>query len=152
MLEFSIVTISSFVGVLNEIVKYISKTVFKKDISKYIPLFSIGFGIILGIAGFYIPNVAMGNNVVEAIFIGLAAGSAATGFHQVGKQLAKGDDEAPVTITEEEDTDEEDIPVEDEYTLNEIPIDSEEAEESVETPERPLDEDIEDFDNYSEDE
>ena len=134
MLEFSIVTISSFVGVLNEIVKYISKTVFKKDISKYIPLFSIGFGIILGIAGFYIPNVAMGNNVVEAIFIGLAAGSAATGFHQVGKQLSKNDTSEAV----EEDTDDEDIPVEDEYTLNEIPIDP--------------NEEIEDLDNYTEDE
>lgn len=145
MLEFSIVTISSFVGVLNEIVKYISKTVFKKDISKYIPLFSIGFGIILGIAGFYIPNVAMGNNVVEAIFIGLAAGSAATGFHQVGKQLAKDDTSEAV----EEDTDDEDIPVEDEYTLNEIPIDPEEDEF---VPDQAPDEEIEDLDNYTEDE
>ena len=143
MLEFSIVTISSFVGVLNEIVKYISKTVFKKDISKYIPLFSIGFGIILGITGFYIPNVAMGNNVVEAIFIGLAAGSAATGFHQVGKQLGKNDNADPIAIDEEEeDTDEEDTPVEDEYTLNEIPLDQD-GEVSGE---------IEDFDTYSEDE
>lgn len=142
MLEFSIVTISSFVGVLNEIVKYISKSVFKKDISKYIPLFSIGFGIILGVAGYYIPKVEMGSNIIEAIFIGIAAGSAATGFHQVGKQLGKNDNDDPTTITEEEDTDEEDVPVEDEYTVNEIPLDQDEE----------VSGEIEDFDTYSEDE
>lgn len=142
MLEFSIVTISSFVGALNQIVKYISKSVFKKDISKYIPLFSIGFGIILGVAGYYIPKVEMGSNIIEAIFIGIAAGSAATGFHQVGKQLGKNDNDDPITITEEEDTDEEDIPVEDEYTVNEIPLDQDEE----------VSGEIEDFDTYSEDE
>ena len=145
MLEFSIVTISSFVGALNQIVKYISKSVFKKDISRYIPLFSIGFGIILGIAGYYIPKVEMGSNIIEAIFIGIAAGSAATGFHQVGKQLSKDD----TSVICEEDTEEEDIPVEDEYTMNEIPIDPEKDEF---VPDRAPDEDIVDFDNYTEDE
>ena len=54
-------------------------------------MFSIIFGIVLGIIGFYIPNVEMGNNIVEAIFIGIAAGSAATGVNQIGKQLYKKD-------------------------------------------------------------
>ena len=54
-------------------------------------MFSIVFGIVLGIIGFYIPNVEMGNNIVEAIFIGIAAGSAATGVNQIGKQLYKKD-------------------------------------------------------------
>ena len=91
MLEFSIISISTFVTVLNEVVKYMADTMFKKDIKRYIPMFSIIFGIILGIIGFYIPNVEMGNNIVEAIFIGIAAGSAATGVNQIGKQLYKKD-------------------------------------------------------------
>lgn len=89
MLQFSIITISTFVGILNEAIKIIASTVFKKDITKYIPLFSVIFGIGLGIAGFYTPNVDMGKNLIEAIFIGLAAGCAATGVHQIGKQLNK---------------------------------------------------------------
>ena len=91
MLEFSIISISTFVTVLNEVVKYMADTMFKKDIKRYIPMFSIIFGIVLGIIGFYIPNVEMGNNIVEAIFIGIAAGSAATGVNQIGKQLYKKD-------------------------------------------------------------
>ena len=91
MLEFSIISISTFVTVLNEVVKYMADTMFKKDIKRYIPMFSIVFGIVLGIIGFYIPNVEMGNNIVEAIFIGIAAGSAATGVNQIGKQLYKKD-------------------------------------------------------------
>lgn len=87
MLEFSIATITAFVGFLNELVKLISKKCFDKDLNKYIPLFSIAFGLILGIVGYLIPNVEMGNNIVEAIFIGISAGCAATGIHQVGKQL-----------------------------------------------------------------
>lgn len=87
MLEFSIATITAFVGFLNELVKLISKKCFDKELNKYIPLFSIAFGLILGIAGYLIPNVEMGNNIVEAIFIGISAGCAATGIHQVGKQL-----------------------------------------------------------------
>ena len=91
MLEFSIISISTFVTILNEVVKYMADTMFKKDIKRYIPMFSIVFGIVLGIIGFYIPNVEMGNNIVEAIFIGIAAGSAATGVNQIGKQLYKKD-------------------------------------------------------------
>ena len=88
MLQFSIGTISIFVGVLNELVKTIVKTSFNFDINKYIPIFSIIFGMILGIIGYFLPDVEMGENIVEAIFIGLAAGSTATGIHQIGKQLS----------------------------------------------------------------
>lgn len=91
MLEFSIITISSFVTILDETVKTISQQVFKKDVKKFLPLLSVIFGIGLGIIGFYTPGVDMGNNLVEAIFIGLAAGSAATGVHQISKQLNKKD-------------------------------------------------------------
>jgi len=91
MLEFSIITISSFVTILDETVKTISQQVFKKDVKKFLPLLSVIFGIGLGIIGFYTPGVDMGNNLVEAIFIGLSAGSAATGVNQITKQLNKKD-------------------------------------------------------------
>jgi Na+-translocating ferredoxin:NAD+ oxidoreductase RnfA subunit len=88
MLEFSIITITAFVAMLNECVKLLAGA-FNKNIDKFIPLFSIAFGIILGIVGYFLPNVDMGKNIVEAIFIGLSAGMASTGAHQVGKQLSK---------------------------------------------------------------
>lgn len=91
MLEFSIATIGAFVATLNELTKYITKTYIKKDISRYIPLFSLLYGLILGISGFFIPSVEMGSNIVEAIFIGLSAGAASTGIHQVYKQQTKTD-------------------------------------------------------------
>ena len=91
MLEFSIVTISTFVAMLNECTKYFVKLIFKKDIKKYIPIFSVLYGIILSIAGYYMTSVEMGNNVIEAIFIGISAGAAATGIHQIGKQFGKTD-------------------------------------------------------------
>jgi len=80
------------VTLLNECTKTIAKLTVKKDVSKYIPACSIVFGIILGIAGYYTTGVDMGNNIVEAIFIGISAGAAATGIHQVGKQLNKTDE------------------------------------------------------------
>lgn len=92
MLQFSILTIGTFVTMLDSITMLVSKQCFKKDINKVIPIFSLVYGLILGIAGFYTPNVDMGANIIEAIFIGLSAGAAATGVNQVGKQLSKNDD------------------------------------------------------------
>ena len=89
MLEFSIVTISVFVSTLNEITKALAKGVFRKDINKFIPLFSIAYGIGLAIAAFYTGIENFGNNIIQAIFIGLSSGAAAVGYHQVGKQLLK---------------------------------------------------------------
>lgn len=102
MLEFTIATISVFVAALNELVKTISLKCFNYDIKKFIPLFSVGFGLILGILGYFAPNVTMGNNIIEAIFIGIAAGGNAVGFHQIYKQLSKGD----VNINDDLDVDE----------------------------------------------
>ena len=91
MLQFSILTIGTFVTILDAICIYVARACFSKDIKKIIPIFSIIFGIILGIAGYYTPDVEMGSNLIEAIFIGLSAGAAATGVNQVGKQLGKDD-------------------------------------------------------------
>lgn len=91
MLQFSILTIGTFVTMLDSISIFIGKACFKKDIKKIIPILSLVFGLILGICGYYTPNVEMGSNLVEAIFIGLSAGAAATGVNQVGKQMNKGE-------------------------------------------------------------
>ena len=89
MLEFSIVSITVFVAMFNEVTKIVADSAFKKNIDKYIPIFSLVYGLILGITGYFMKDVDMGKNIVEAIFIGLSAGAASTGTHQIGKQLTK---------------------------------------------------------------
>lgn len=88
VLEFSIVTITAFVAALNEVTKLIFRCV-NKNVDRFIPIFSLVFGVALGVWGYYIPDVDMGKNIIEAVFIGLSAGAAATGCHQVYKQLSK---------------------------------------------------------------
>lgn len=97
MLEFSIMSIAAFVAAGNECIKLIARSL-KKDWNKFIPICSLVIGVILGVSGYFIPNVNMGNNIVEAIFIGLAAGASATGVHQVGKQLTKKEDNQELVI------------------------------------------------------
>lgn len=124
VLEFSIVTITAFVAALNEVTKLIFKCV-NKNVDRFIPIFSLVFGVALGVWGYYIPDVDMGKNIIEAIFIGLSAGAAATGCHQVYKQLSKkekpdedepSDDYQPQHA--EEETDEEEFNVNFDDILN----------------------------------
>lgn len=90
MLQFSIITITSFVTLLDTLTIVIGGGLFNRDkVKRLIPVFSIIYGIALGIAGFYTDNVEMGSNIIEAIFIGISAGAAATGIDQVEKQLTK---------------------------------------------------------------
>lgn len=123
--NFSILTISPFVGVLNEATKSIAKC-FKKDINRYIPIFSLVYGVLLGIAGYYIPDLNFGNNLVEAIFAGLVGGGAATGVHQTFHQISsKRDDAKSETsdINNDDDSSSTDVPEEDELiTLEDVDI------------------------------
>lgn len=96
MLTFSIITITAFVSFLDTLTIAIMKNFVKGDFKKFIPLFSLIYGVGLGIAGYFTPNVDMGANLIEAIFIGLSAGAAATGVDQVGKQLGKKDELQPI--------------------------------------------------------
>ena len=98
--ELTIVTIGAFVAALNQATKYIATNFIKRDISKFIPICSVIYGLVLGIIGFYLPNANMGSNLVEAILIGISAGSASTGCHQIVKQLTK----STTTTTDEENT------------------------------------------------
>lgn len=102
MLEFTVVTISVFVSTLNEITKTLVKGIFHKEINRFIPIFSILYGIGLSILAFYTGIENFGNNLIEAMFIGLSSGAAAVGYHQVGKQLFK----ESSTISDETNTDE----------------------------------------------
>ena len=88
MLEFSIITLSTFVTILVSTTRYIA-SIFKRDISYYLPIFAIIYGVILAVCGYYFTNVDMGNNIIEAIFIGISTGAGACGINQVGKQLNK---------------------------------------------------------------
>ena len=134
MLEFSIVTISVFVSTLNEITKAIVKGVFKKEINKFIPLFSITYGIVLAIIAFYTGIENFGNNLIEAIFIGLSSGAAAVGYHQVGKQLLK----PAVTTTDTSTQQTSDI-----EQIEDVTIPDETVEDAtVDEPENPEVEDV----------
>lgn len=123
--NFSILTISPFVGVLNEATKSIAKC-FKKDINRYIPIFSLVYGVLLGIAGYYIPDLDFGNNLVEAIFAGLVGGGAATGVHQTFHQISSKTDNAKSEtsdINNDDDSSSTDVPEEDELiTLEDADI------------------------------
>lgn len=112
-MEFSIVTISAFVAILNEATKTIAKSL-GYNINRLIPICSLIFGVILGVVGYYTPNVQLGNNLVEAIFIGLSAGGASTGCHQVYKQLSKDDDDYVAQHESAEPDDEADDDTDDE--------------------------------------
>jgi hypothetical protein len=160
MLEFSILTIGSFVTLLDSITIYIGQTCFKKNIRRIIPIFSLVYGLTLGIAGYFTPNVAMGANIIEAIFIGLSAGAAATGINQVGKQLSKDEDDATssVILYLKKFLDSIEVP---ENVDNEIPCDGdvEDTPEAIEVPESetpeevvPSTEDVAEQDEESEDE
>lgn len=130
MLEFSIVTISVFVSTLNEITKALVKGIFKKEINKFIPLFSIAYGIGLAIIAFYTGIENFGNNLVEAMFIGLSSGAAATGYHQVGKQLFKTENQPTATETTEEPV-VEDVAIEEDPSVEDVS--AEEESKEVET-------------------
>ena len=88
-MKLSIVTIGMFAGLLNQGTKYIVTNFIKKDVSKFIPILSVVYGIILGVVGYFTPGIEMGSDIIEAIIIGVSAGSSSTGIHQIAKQLTK---------------------------------------------------------------
>lgn len=103
-MELTIATITAFVGVLNEGTKSIAKC-FGKDINRFIPIFSIVYGVILGVCGYYMTDVTIGNSLLESVIIGVSAGLASTGCHQVFHQLSKPSENE--TVDEKDDDDEE---------------------------------------------
>lgn len=56
---------------------------------KYIPIIVGVVGGALGVAGLYtMPDFPVAN-VIDAVAVGIASGLAATGLHQIGKQLSE---------------------------------------------------------------
>lgn len=68
-------------------VAYCVKTFGKID--KWIPVICGLSGLLLGVVGFYTMADFPGNDIVEAMAVGIASGFAATGVNQVYKQLKK---------------------------------------------------------------
>lgn len=59
---------------------------------KIIPIIAVVLGILIGIAAFYlVPDIIIADNVITAILVGGASGLAATGTHQLFKQISKND-------------------------------------------------------------
>lgn len=66
----------------------------KETLIKIIPIIAAVLGVILGIVAFYVvPEAIPANDILTAILIGGASGLAATGTHQIFKQLTKKTDE-----------------------------------------------------------
>ncbi len=67
------------------------KSAFGADkIGKFIPLFAVTLGALLGFCAFYLyPAIIPADNAFNAIFIGAASGWAATGANQTLKKLKK---------------------------------------------------------------
>jgi len=79
------VIVAAVVGVLSLI-----KSALKDDsvVLKFFPLIGSGIGIILSIICYFVwPEIIIANSIAAAIKIGLASGLAATGTHQIFKQL-----------------------------------------------------------------
>ena len=55
---------------------------------KFIPIIVGVFGGILGVTGLYTMEDFPVANVIDAVAVGIASGLAATGLHQIGKQLS----------------------------------------------------------------
>lgn len=130
-MEFSVMTVSAFVVFLNELTKAIAKNVFGKDIKKFIPIFSVAYGLVLGLVAWFVKIPNFGNNVIEAAFIGLSSGAAATGYHQIGKQLMKKEEDDGVKSETEDGVEE----VDTEYVDPPENIEYEEENIDVELPE-----------------
>ena len=56
---------------------------------KFIPIIVGVCGGILGVTGLYTMAGFPAENVIDAVAVGIASGLAATGLHQIGKQLSE---------------------------------------------------------------
>ena len=79
-----VVIVYSVIAVINQAVNGNEK------LKRFIPLISMGLGVILAIIAFYaIPSIIPAENIFAAIIIGGASGLSTTGIHQAFKQLKK---------------------------------------------------------------
>ena len=57
--------------------------------NKWMPVIAGGFGGILGVVAMYVMPEYPGKDILTAIAVGIESGLAATGAHQIYKQLTK---------------------------------------------------------------
>lgn len=105
MYTVSITTMPIIIMMLVSITRGIFKESFKKDVSCYLPIIAIVYGMIISIIGYYVPSIDVGENLLEAILFGVSTGATACGINQVPKQLSKkesseGDDVPSVTSSD----------------------------------------------------
>lgn len=64
---------------------------------RFIPVVATLLGVLIGVVSYCcIPNVVPSDNILTAILVGGASGLAATGTHQMFKQIAKPKEQADV--------------------------------------------------------
>lgn len=61
--------------------------------NKWMPVIAGGFGGILGVVAMYVMPDFPGADPLTAVAIGIVSGLAATGAHQIYKQMTKGESE-----------------------------------------------------------
>ncbi|MDR3292752.1 MAG: phage holin family protein [Clostridiales bacterium] len=80
----------------------------KASLIRLIPIIAAVLGAVLGVVAFYIvPEIHVADNVYSALFVGAASGLAATGSHQIFKQLSSKDGEKEVVTDENTDNNDE---------------------------------------------
>lgn len=84
-----LIAVPAITGAVYAIIEVIKKIVGENEtFKKFIPLISLGLGIVAGVICFYfIPNIIPAPNIVVAMVIGGASGLGATGTNQIIKQL-----------------------------------------------------------------
>jgi uncharacterized membrane protein len=93
-----ITSIPVIVAIVYGAVELFKKYVTAEKWIKLIPVFAAALGVVLGIVAYYaVPAIMPAENVLVAILVGGASGLAATGTHQVVKQLTAKDGKATIT-------------------------------------------------------
>ena len=88
------ISVPSIVAIVYSVIAVINQAVNGNEkFKRFIPLISMGLGVVLAIIAFYaVPTIIPAENIFVAIIIGGASGLSTTGIHQVFKQLKKPND------------------------------------------------------------
>lgn len=88
-METSLIMITLVTGVLSQIVKKSLPKFTTKDLTNFIPIVSILFGVILSIICYFTGFLYVGDGLFESIIYGVIAATGMTGLHQVPTQIRK---------------------------------------------------------------
>jgi len=93
MTTFDFITVPIIVSIVYGSIALLKKAVnYNEKVLRFLPLIAAGLGAVLGIITFFsMPEIIPASNAFVAILVGGASGLAATGTHQIFKQLFKKD-------------------------------------------------------------